>query len=60
MDRPQPARILIVEDEPIIALTLEDLLIDAGFEVARVTGRLHRHSSSSKAPVAMRPSSTPI
>jgi DNA-binding response OmpR family regulator len=40
VDKQQPARILIVEDEPIIALTLEELLIEAGFEVACVTGRL--------------------
>jgi DNA-binding response OmpR family regulator len=42
VDRPQPARILIVEDEPIIALTLEDLLVEAGFEVACVTGKLRK------------------
>ena len=42
MDKQQPARILIVEDEPIIALTLQDLLVEAGFEVACVTGKLQR------------------
>jgi CheY-like chemotaxis protein len=40
VDKQQPARILIVEDEPTIALTLQDLLVEAGFEVACVTGRL--------------------
>ena len=29
-------RVLIVEDEPMIALCLEDVLIDADFEVAGV------------------------
>jgi CheY-like chemotaxis protein len=42
VNKQQPARILIVEDEPIIALTLQDLLVEAGFEVAGVTGRLHK------------------
>ena len=42
MDKQQPARILIVEDEPIIALTLQDLLVEAGFEVACVTGKLQK------------------
>lgn len=40
MDKQQPPRILIVEDEPMIALSLEDLLVDAGFEVAGVGGKL--------------------
>jgi DNA-binding response OmpR family regulator len=34
------ARILIVEDEPMLAFTLEEYLIDAGFEVVGVAGRL--------------------
>ncbi|HEX5600756.1 MAG TPA: response regulator, partial [Hyphomicrobiaceae bacterium] len=42
MDKQQPARILIAEDEPIIALSLQDLLVEAGFGVACVTGRLHK------------------
>ena len=42
MDKQRPARILIVEDEPIIALSLQDLLVEAGFEVAGVTGRLRK------------------
>jgi len=42
VDKQQPVRILIVEDEPIIALTLQDLLVEAGFEVVCVTGKLQR------------------
>ena len=38
---PQPkARILIVEDEPMIALDLEDMLADADFEIAGVVSTL--------------------
>jgi CheY-like chemotaxis protein len=33
-------RILIIEDEAILALVLEEFLIDAGFAVAGVAGRL--------------------
>ncbi len=33
-------RVLIIEDEPLIALSLEDLLIDAGFLVSGVAARL--------------------
>lgn len=33
-------RILIVEDEPMIALDLQDLLEDAGFDVVGVAGKL--------------------
>ncbi len=36
----RPARILIVEDEPLIALGIEDGLVDAGFEIVGVTGKL--------------------
>ncbi len=36
------ARVLIVEDEPLIALSLEDVLVDAGFRVAGVAGKLER------------------
>ena len=35
-------RVLIVEDEPLIALGLEDVLIDAGFEIAGVAGKLDK------------------
>ena len=33
-------RILIVEDEPMIAITLQDLLIGAGFQIAGVVGKV--------------------
>ena len=33
-------RVLIVDDEPIIAMDLELLLLDAGYEIAGVTGRI--------------------
>ena len=36
------ARVLIIEDEPIIALGIEDLLIDAGFQIAGVAARLEK------------------
>jgi CheY-like chemotaxis protein len=36
----QQTRILIIEDEPMIALGLEDLLIASGFEVAGVAAKL--------------------
>lgn len=34
------ARILIVEDEPMLAFVLEEVLIEEGFEIAGVAGRL--------------------
>jgi CheY-like chemotaxis protein len=40
VDKPQHARILIVEDEPTIAHDIQDLLVEAGFEIAGVAGRL--------------------
>jgi DNA-binding response OmpR family regulator len=42
VDKQLPARILIVEDEPMTALNLEDLLLDAGFEIAGVVGKLEK------------------
>lgn len=36
----QAARILIIEDEPMLALGLEDLLVESGFKVAGVAGKL--------------------
>jgi DNA-binding response OmpR family regulator len=36
----QGARILLIEDEPILAFALEEFLIGAGFEIAGVAGRL--------------------
>lgn len=38
-NRPKP-RILIVEDEPLIALDMQDELADAGFDVIDVAARL--------------------
>jgi DNA-binding response OmpR family regulator len=35
-------RILIIEDEPMIALDLQDLLEDAGFDVVGVAGKLEK------------------
>lgn len=35
-------RVLIVEDEPMIAFTLQDLLIEAGFEVVGVARRIEK------------------
>lgn len=40
VDNPKLARIIIIEDEPLIALDLQDLLVDAGFEIAGVAGKL--------------------
>jgi DNA-binding NarL/FixJ family response regulator len=37
---PHKSRILIVEDEPMLAYALEELLVEAGFEIAGVAGRL--------------------
>ena len=42
VDKQQNARILIIEDEPLIALSLEDVLTDAGFEIAGVAGKLDK------------------
>ena len=42
VDQGKPARILIVEDEPFLALALEETLIDAGFAIAGVTGRIDK------------------
>jgi DNA-binding response OmpR family regulator len=41
-DKPQAPRILIVEDEPMLALTIEELLVNAGFAIAGVAGRLEK------------------
>ncbi len=35
-------RVLIIEDEPFIALSLEDVLVDAGFRIAGVVGKLEK------------------
>ena len=41
-DKRKSARILIVEDEPMIALELEEFLIDAGFKIAAIAGKLEK------------------
>ncbi len=41
LDNPH-RRVLIVEDEPVLAFTLEELLIEAGFEIAGVAARLEK------------------
>jgi DNA-binding response OmpR family regulator len=41
-DRRRRARILIVEDEPMIAMNLEDLLVEQGFEIAGVVRKLEK------------------
>lgn len=41
-DKQNSARILIVDDEPIIALSLEEMLIDAGFKVAAVAHKIDK------------------
>jgi DNA-binding response OmpR family regulator len=38
----QNQRILIVEDDPILAFALEELLVEAGFEIAGVATRLEK------------------
>ena len=42
VDKQQLTRILIVEDEPAIALNLEELLVDAGFKIAAIAGKLEK------------------
>jgi CheY-like chemotaxis protein len=39
-ETPRQPRILIIEDEAILALVLEEFLADAGFEIAGIAGRL--------------------
>jgi DNA-binding response OmpR family regulator len=36
----KPVRVLILEDEPMIAFGIEDILLEAGFEIAGVTTKL--------------------
>ncbi len=42
VNKQRAARVLIVEDEAIIALSLEDVLVDAGFQIAGVVGKLDK------------------
>jgi DNA-binding response OmpR family regulator len=39
-DNLNEARILVVDDEPMIAYALEETLVEAGFEIAGVAGRV--------------------
>jgi DNA-binding response OmpR family regulator len=41
-DNQRTIRVLIVEDEPMIALSLEDVLTDAGFEIAGLVTKLEK------------------
>jgi DNA-binding response OmpR family regulator len=40
VDPQEHARILIVEDDPMLALDLEETLVDAGFKIAAIAGKL--------------------
>jgi DNA-binding response OmpR family regulator len=41
-EKQQSMRVLIVEDEPLIALSMEDILVGAGFRIAGVAGKLEK------------------
>ena len=41
-DKTDVIRILIVDDEPLIAFGLEEILIDAGFKVAAVASKIDK------------------
>ena len=40
VDKQESRRILIADDEPMIAITLQELLVGAGFEIAGVAGKV--------------------
>jgi DNA-binding response OmpR family regulator len=42
VDKQDCTRILIVEDDPVLALDLEELIVDAGFKVAAIAGKLEK------------------
>jgi DNA-binding response OmpR family regulator len=42
IDKQQHARILIIEDDATMAHDLQDLLVEAGFEIAGVAGKLEK------------------
>jgi len=42
VDKQQHARILIIEDDATMAHDLQDLLVEAGFEIAGVAGKLEK------------------
>lgn len=44
-------RVLIVEDEPIVAMTLEDILMDLGHDVVGPAGRLDEGLELAEEPV---------
>lgn len=41
-DQPTAAQILIVEDEPMIALDVEQMLLDSGFAIMGIAGTLDK------------------
>ena len=41
-DKQKSARILIVDDEPLISLMLEEMLVDAGFRIAGVAQQIEK------------------
>jgi DNA-binding response OmpR family regulator len=42
VDKQQHARILIIEDDPTMAHDIQDLLVEAGFEIAGLAGKLEK------------------
>jgi DNA-binding response OmpR family regulator len=42
VDQQEDARILIVEDAPMLALDLEEFLVDAGFKIAAIAGTFEK------------------
>jgi len=42
VDKQQHARILIIEDGPTMAHDIQDLLVEAGFEIAGLAGKLEK------------------
>ena len=42
VDKQERTRILIVEDDPMLALDLEELIVDAGFKIAAIAGKLEK------------------
>jgi len=42
MNKRRQTRVLIIEDEPLIAITVEELLVKSGFEVAGIAGSLEK------------------
>ena len=42
IEKQENTRILIVDDEPVLALSLEEILVDAGFTIAAVVYKLDK------------------